>query len=112
MRRPFAPSLTSVSNSPTFSAVIRPLSLMTTSPFSTLVSFSTRPLLRILTSVRSMAHSCNGLFRDDEALAVPLKRFVLFRNAESHLSLPPQPVLRPLSHPPTPPHPQSITHPL
>src|SRR5229473_756128 len=61
MGRPFAPSLTSVSNSCTFSASIRPLNLMTTSPFSALVSFSTRPLLRILTSVRSIAHPRNGL---------------------------------------------------
>src|SRR5260370_460483 len=60
MRRPSASALTSFSNSPRFSASIRPLSLKTTSPFAALVIFSIHPLLRILIAVTSFTHACNG----------------------------------------------------
>jgi hypothetical protein len=60
MRRPSASLRTCASNSAMFSTSIRPLSFMTISPFTSLVIFSTHPLLRILPSVRFVAHSYNG----------------------------------------------------
>src|SRR6266852_3862696 len=60
MRRPSASGLISFSNSPRFSAPIRPHSLMTTSPFAALVIFSIHPLLRILIPVTPFTHACNG----------------------------------------------------
>src|SRR5260370_20387320 len=56
MGRPSASEVINVSNSPMFSASIRPLSLITTSPFAALVIFSTHPLLRILSFRRRTNH--------------------------------------------------------
>src|SRR5260370_37891720 len=59
MRRPSASEVINVSNSPMFSASIRPLSLMTTSPFAALVILSAHPLLRILSFRRRTNHRCH-----------------------------------------------------
>src|SRR5260370_19758697 len=56
MGRPSASEVINVSNWPMFSASIRPLSLITTSPFAALVIFSTHPLLRILSFRRRTNH--------------------------------------------------------
>src|SRR6266699_7066311 len=59
MRRRSASALISFSNSPRFSAPIRPLSLITTSPFAALVIFSIHPL-QILITETSFTHTCDG----------------------------------------------------
>src|SRR5260370_42357955 len=59
MRRPSASEVINVSNSPMFSASIRPLSLLTTSRFAALVILSTHPPLRILSFRRRTNHRCH-----------------------------------------------------